>query len=112
MTYIDVENEESMAEHKRIEAMSVFDTTMMKLNEHCRKMLDVNPSDIYKHIERTVFTTQAEPSAMLKYYNDVLANTKFIMPPRIKLEADKELFKKLIMKYRGAQELEVKWVKK
>jgi hypothetical protein len=49
-----------------------------------------------------VFATQAEPSALLKYYNDVLLTTKFVMPPRIKLEADKTLFKKLIEKYRGA----------
>jgi len=112
MKYIELENEETMAQTKRIDTMIAFDITMKKLNEHCKKMLEVNPQDIYKHIERAVFATNVEPSALLKYYNDVLLTTKFVMPPRVKLEADKELFKKLIVKYRGAQKLEVRWVKK
>lgn len=75
-------------------------------------MLDVNPTDVYKQIERTIFGTNAQPAPLLKYYNDVLATTKFEMPPRVKLETDQELFKKILRKYRGAQELEVQWVKK
>ena len=51
-------------------------------------MLEVSVHDVYKHIERTVFEQHAEPSPLLKFYNDVMTHTKFEMPPRVKLNTD------------------------
>jgi hypothetical protein len=68
--------------------MAHFDQTMKKIAKHCRKMLEVSVHDVYKHIERTVFEQHAEPSPLLKFYNDVMTHTKFEMPPRVKLNTD------------------------
>ena len=75
---------------------------MVKIANHCRMMLAEKPEEMYKHIDECFFGKDATPSPLLKYYNDVVTNTKFSIPLPVKLETDVELFKKILLKFRHA----------
>jgi uncharacterized protein (DUF2132 family) len=91
-----------LAQSCRIRGMIAFDETMVKIANHCRKMLAEKPEVMYKHIEDCFFGPDATPSPLLKYYNDITQTTKFTLPPRVRLETDLELFKKTLTKIKHA----------
>ena len=52
--------------------MVKFDKTFKMVMEHVRKMLNISHHDLNKHIKETIFGKNSEPSALLKYYNELL----------------------------------------
>ena len=65
-----------------------FDKTFKMVMEHVRKMLDISHIDLNKHIKNSILGDQSEPSAVLKYYNELIQNTNFTLPDRAKLDFD------------------------
>ena len=49
-----------------------FDKTFKMIMDHVRKLLNVNHIDLNRQIENTIFGKHAEPSPLLKYYNELL----------------------------------------
>ena len=91
--------------------MVKFDKTFKMVMEHVRKMLDISHVDLNRHIEKSILGDQAEPSAMLKYYNELLQNTNFTLPNRQKLDFDQQVFRKTIDKIVKAHSIELDWVR-
>ena len=52
--------------------MIKFDKTFKMVMDHVRKMLNISHIDLNKHIEKSIMGNQAEPSPLLKYYNELL----------------------------------------
>ena len=72
-----------MAETQTFERMVKFDQTFKLVMDHVRKMLDISPHDLNRHINLSIFGNKLkEPSVMLKYYNELLQNTNFCLPGR------------------------------
>ena len=65
-----------------------FDKTFKMVMEHVRKMLDISHIDLNKHIKNSILGDQSEPSAVLKYYNELIQNTNFTLPDRVRLDFD------------------------
>ena len=68
--------------------MVKFDKTFKMVMDHCRKMLDISHIDLNKHIRKNILGDLSEPSAVLKYYNELIQNTNFTLPDRAKLDFD------------------------
>ena len=65
-------NPEQLAESQTLDNMIKFDKTFKMVMDHVRKMLDISHIDLNKHIEKSIMGIQAEPSPLLKYYNELL----------------------------------------
>ena len=82
------EHPERLAERQSLDRMVKFDSTIKMVMDHVRKMLKISHIDLNRHIENTILGKSAEPSPMLKYYNELLRNTNFDLPERHRLEFD------------------------
>jgi len=60
--------------------MVKFDKTIKLVMDHVRRMMKISNQDLTRHIRETILGPQAEPSGLLKYYNEILQNTNFSMP--------------------------------
>ena len=94
-----------------MENMVKFDKTFKLIMDHVKKMLNVSHHDLNRHIEQSIFGKNAEPSALLKYYNELLQNTNFCLPDRKRLDLDKQVFRKMINKICRAHKKELDWVR-
>lgn len=65
-------NPEQLAESQTLENMIKFDKTFKMVMDHVRKMLDISHIDLNRHIEKSIMGINAEPSPLLKYYNELL----------------------------------------
>ena len=70
-------------------------------------MLKISTKDLNKYIDRMILSNDANPSVMLKYYNELLRDTNFRIPAKKTLELDQKLFKKAIVKIRRAHGVEL-----
>ena len=52
--------------------MVKFDKTFKLVMDHVRKQLKISYIDLNKHIEQSILGPRSEPSALLKYYNELL----------------------------------------
>ena len=91
--------------------MVKFDKTFINVMNHTKKMLDIDKLDLNRHIESTMLSNRATPSATLKFYNELLQNTNFILPNRVKLETDQKVFQEAIKRLRRAQKIEIQWMR-
>ena len=99
-----------MAESLQLQRMTRFDATFSKVMAYYQRMIDTsNTADIKKHISLSV--THGQPSACLKFYNELIANTNFEMKPRLVLESDAIAFRATIDKLQKAHDVEVQWLK-
>ena len=80
--------------------------------KHTQKMLDIDHIDLNRHIEKTILSDSATPSATLKFYNELLQNTNFALPNRKLLEIDQKIFKEAVVRLRKAQKVEIQWMRK
>jgi len=91
--------------------MVKFDKTFRKVMEHTQKLLKTSHRDLERRIQSSILSSQSKPSPMLKYYNELLQNTNFMLPERHRLEVDQLVFRKMIEKICNAHRLELAWVK-
>ena len=91
--------------------MVKFDKTFKLVMDHVRKQLNISHIDLNRHIESSILGINSEPSPMLKYYNELLTNTNFILPEKHKLEIDQKVFRKIINKVVLAHKKELDWVR-
>ena len=73
---------ERLAESIVLERMVKFDKTFKLVMDHVRRQFKISHHDLNKHIEDSIMGKQSEPSAVLKYYNELLVNTNFALPER------------------------------
>ena len=45
--------------------------------DHVRKLMKVSLEDLNRHIQDSIMGEKAEPSALLKFYNELLQDTNF-----------------------------------
>ena len=65
-------NLEKLAQAQKLENMVKFDKLFKTIMNHCQKMLTLEPRDLNKQLENTVNNSLANPSPMLKYYNELI----------------------------------------
>lgn len=105
------EHPERLAESQTLDRMVKFDKTFKMVMDHVRKQLNISHLDLNRHIETSIMGTKSEPSPMLKYYNELLQNTNFILPNKHRLEIDQKVFRKIINKVVLAHKKELDWVR-
>ena len=102
---------EKLAESIVLERMVKFDKTFKMVMDHVRKMLKISHRDLSKHIYESIMSPRAEPSVLLKYYNELLQNTNFSLPNKHRLDFDQQVFRKTIDKIVKAHRKELDWVR-
>ena len=102
---------ERLAESIVLERMVKFDKTFKLVMDHVRRMLKISHGDLSKHIDESLMGKKSEPSALLKYYNELLQNTNFTLPDKHRLDFDQQVFRKTIDKIVKAHKKEVDWVR-
>lgn len=63
---------EKAAESIVLERMVKFDKTFKLVMDHVRRMLKISHRDLNRHIHETMMGDKSEPSATLKFYNELL----------------------------------------
>lgn len=63
---------EKLAESIVLERMVKFDKTFKMVMDHVRKMMKISHHDLNRHIYESIMSDKAEPSVLLKYYNELL----------------------------------------
>ena len=102
---------EKLAESIVLERMVKFDKTIKLVMDHVRRMMKISNRDLNRHINETILGPKTEPSALLKYYNELELNTNFAMPNQRKLDFDLQVFRKTINRIVKAHGKEVDWVR-
>ena len=105
------EHPEKLAEGLVLERMVKFDKTIKLVMDHVRRMMKISTTDLNRHIRDTITGPNGEPSALLKYYNELLQNTNFAMPNYRRLDFDQQVFRKTINRIVKAHKKEVDWVR-
>ena len=66
------EHPEKAAESLVLERMVKFDKTFKLIMDHVKRMIKMSPHDLNRHIQETILGDKTEPSALLKFYNEIL----------------------------------------
>lgn len=72
------------------------------MKEYCRQQLESNYNDANSHIESLIEKPNEDISPLLKFYNELAANTKFRMPLKSLLEFDLKMFRKHLTRIKKA----------